>query len=156
MDNCCCGFGHRDLLVDMKNELIAVINELIISENINIFLTGGMGDFDAQFSAAVRSCKVQNENVKLILIKPYFSNELNINKKYYEENYDDILIPIELAGCYYKSAITKRNRWMAEQSQIVLSGVSRDFGGAYDTIKYAEKAGKRIIEIRKNLKIKSL
>lgn len=149
MENCCCGFGHREFRTDVKNELKTVIEKLISEENVTVFLTGGMGDFDAQFSAAVRSCKVKNRDIMLVLVRPYFSNELNIHKQYYEYSYDDIIIPTELAGCYYKAAITKRNFWMIEQSQFVLSGVCHDFGGAYEAIKYARKNKKQIIEIKK-------
>lgn len=149
MDNCCCGFGHREAQINLKNELQIVIEQLILTDNINVFMTGGMGEFDSQFATAVRSCKVYNKDIKLILVKPYFSNELNVNKEYYEYYYDDVIIPEELAGSHYKSAITKRNRWMIDQSQIILSGVYRDFGGAFEAVKYAQKTSKRLIEIKK-------
>lgn len=149
MDNCCCGFGHRDLYVNLRNELLIEIERLIQKDNITIFYTGGMGEFDSQFSSVVRTCKAHNKDIKLILVKPYFSNELNANKEYYECYYDDVIIPEELAGSHYKSAITKRNRWMIDHSQVILSGVYRDFGGAYESIKYAQKTGKRVIEIKK-------
>lgn len=149
MDNCCCGFGHRESQVNLKNELLLVIKQLIFTDKINIFMTGGMGEFDSQFAAAVRSCKVYNKDIKLILVKPYFSNELNVNKEYYEYYYDDVIIPEEPAGSHYKSAITKRNRWMIDHSQIVLSGVYRDSGGAFEAVKYAQKTAKRLIEIKK-------
>jgi hypothetical protein len=83
------------------------------------------------------------------ILKPYFLNELNVNKEYYEYYYDDVIIPEELAGSHYKSAIAKRNRWMIDQSQTILSGVYRDFGGAFEAIKYAQKRDKRVIEIKK-------
>ena len=147
MSGYCCGFGHRDLYRDIKNEIQITIEHLIIENGITVFLTGGMGDFDSLFSSAVRSCKVSNKDIQLILVKPYFSNELNTNKDYYESFYDDVIIPDEIAGCHYKSAITKRNRWMVEQSDVVLSGVYRDFGGAYDAIKYAHRIQKRVIDL---------
>ena len=148
MDNCCCGFGHRNSQFNFIDELQIIIKQLILTDNINVFLTGGMGEFDSQFATAVRLCKIYNKDVKLILVKPYFSNELNVNKEYYEYYYDDIFIPEELADSHYKAAITKRNRWMIDQSQIILSGVYRDFGGAYETIKYAQKTDKRVITIK--------
>ena len=76
----------------------------------------------------------------------YFSNELNTNKEYYEFTYDDVVIPDVLAGVHPKSAITKRNRWMAENSDFVVTYVYRDFGGAYDAKKYALKLGKTVFE----------
>ena len=147
MGGYCCGFGHREFYRNVKNELQTIIERLIEKEGITVFLTGGMGEFDSLFSSAVRSCKIQHKEIQLILVKPYFSNKLNTEKENYAYLYDDVIIPCELADCHYKSAITKRNRWMAERSDIVISGVYRDFGGAYDAVKYAEKLSKRIIEL---------
>lgn len=147
MSGYCCGFGHREFYKDIKNELQTVIKRLIVEKSITDFLTGGMGDFDSLFSSTVRSCKALYGDIRLILVKPYFSNELNTNKVYYETFYDDVIIPEAVAGHHYKSAITKRNRWMIEQSDIVLSGVYRDFGGAYDAIKYAHKIQKEVIDL---------
>lgn len=67
MSGYCCGFGHRDLYRDIKNEIQTTIEHLIIENGITAFLTGGMGDFDSLFSSAVRSCKVSNKEVQLIL-----------------------------------------------------------------------------------------
>ncbi len=147
MKGYCCGFGHREYYKEVKSELQTTIKHLIDEEGISVFLTGGMGDFDSLFSATVRSYKTHYKDIKLILVKPYFSNELNINKEFYQSYYDDIIIPQEIAGCYFKSAITKRNKWMIDKSDFVISGVYQEYGGAYDTIKYAQKNNKQIIEL---------
>lgn len=149
MDKYCCGFGHRDCYVNVKEQLREVIERLINEQDITIFLTGGMGEFDSEFSAAVRTCKSCSSKVKLVLVKPYFSNELNTNKEYYEYYYDDIIIPDIIAGSHYKSAITKRNRWMVDRCDAILSGVYRESGGAYDAIKYAKRKEKPVIELIK-------
>ena len=146
----CCGFGHSNLYCNITKELNEKVVELIEQHGVTVFLTGGMGDFDSAFSSAVRSAKHNHKGVKLILVKPYFSNELNINKDYYELFYDDVTITEQLAGVHYKSAIQKRNRWMVDQSEFVLSAIYRDFGGAYQTIHYAKRIGKTVIDIVKN------
>lgn len=147
VDNCCCGFGHRDFYRNISDDLLNIIKNLVINENITTFLTGNMGGFDKIFSFAVRSCKSFNPDIKLILVMPYFSNKLNTQKQYYEQMYDEIIIPEEMDGCYYKAAITKRNRWMVDESQIIISGVYYGYGGAYDTIKYANRKSKQVIEL---------
>lgn len=147
MSGYCCGFGHRNYYKDIKADLQTVIERLIIEDGVTFFLTGGMGNFDSLFSSAVRTCKIYHKNVQLVLVKPYFSNELNANKEYYEYYYDDVIIPEEIAECHYKSAITKRNRWMVDRSDIVISGVYRDYGGAYEAIRYANKLDKHVIDI---------
>jgi hypothetical protein len=72
---------------------------------------------------------------------------LNTYKEHYEHNYDDIIIPEVVTGVHYKSAITKRNRWMVDECDYIVTFVYRDFGGAYDTKKYAIKHGKTVIEV---------
>ena len=110
-------------------------------------MTGGMGDFDGKFASAVRTLKRKYPDIKLLLIKPYFSGELNTNKEYYKYMYDEVVIPDVVASVHPKSAITKRNRWMVEESDFIVSYVTRDFGGAYTAIKYATKLGKKTISV---------
>lgn len=149
MNNCCCAFGHSDFYANISESLYCATRSLIVERNVNVFLTGGMGDFDALFCGAVRKLKTDYKQVKLILVKPYFSNELNTNRKYYELCFDDVIIPDKLMGCHYKSAIQKRNRWMVDESQYVISGIYRDFGGAYQTIQYALRERKNVIDLIK-------
>ena len=60
-------------------------------------------------------------------------------------SFDDILIPAELADIHYKRAIPARNRWLVDNSDYLIAMVWRDFGGAYTTLRYAQKQGKKII-----------
>ena len=106
-----------------------------------------MGDFDSLFSSAVRSAKKVYPHIKLIGVKPYFTNDINTDKDYYTALYDDIIIPDELAGIHPKAAIKARNRWIIDNSDIVLIYTVRNFGGAYEAKRFAERNGKRLIKI---------
>ncbi len=106
-----------------------------------------MGDFDAGFSSAVRILKQKYPAVKLVLIKPYFSNELNTNQTYYLNAYDEIILPFVLSGVHPKSAITKRNRWMVENCDFIVSCVYKNHGGAYTAVKYAALLNKKVISV---------
>ncbi|MBE6639507.1 MAG: DUF1273 domain-containing protein [Ruminococcaceae bacterium] len=143
----CCGFGHRDVFKDIVGELKSILEDWIVNNGVGTFMTGGMGDFDLQFAKAVRELKCQYPYIELVLIKPYFTNDLNTNKVYYESMYDSVLIPDVLMGVHYKSAIKLRNRWMIERCDCVLVYVNREFGGAYDALKYARKQGKTVIHL---------
>lgn len=143
----CCCFGHREVYKDIAETLDRIIEELITEKGVFEFWTGGMGDFDGKFASAVRAKKKQYPDVKLILIKPYFSNDLNTNREYYDYLYDDVVIPDAIAGAHYKSAITKRNRWMVDYCDVIVTFVYRDHGGAYDAKKYAIKSNKTVVEI---------
>ena len=142
----CTCFGHRETYKDFSRVLSELLEDLILNQGVVEFWTGGMGNFDGSFSAAVRGLKRKYPEIKLILIKPYFSNELNTNKEYYEYTYDDVVIPDVLVGVHPKSAITKRNRWMVENSDFIVTYVRRDHGGAFEAKKYAAKLDKVIFE----------
>ena len=142
----CCGFGHRNVFENISSKLDNAVEEAI-TQGCEIFYTGAMGDFDSLFSSAVRSAKKVYPYIKLIYVKPYFTNDINTDKDYYAALYDDIIIPDELAGIHPKAAIKARNRWMIDNSDIVLIYTVRNFGGAYEAKRYAERNGKRLIKI---------
>lgn len=87
MSAACCGFEHRTLFTNIELELYQVIEKLITENGVDIFYTGGMGQFDEQFTNAVRKAKLKYNHMSIVLIKPYFSNELNTNKEYYNYRY---------------------------------------------------------------------
>ncbi len=114
MCNACCGFGHREVLANIEGELYSSVIRLIEEKSVEVFYTGGDGEFDLKFAVAVRRAKINYPHIKLYLVKLYMLATLNKDKDFYEACYDDILIPQELMGCHPKGAITKRNRWIVD------------------------------------------
>ena len=150
----CTFAGHREVYqANIADKLDEAISRIIKNDDCFRFLVGGIGDFDGMCSSAVRRAKrnYPNKQISLELILPYLTQELNENKSYYEISYDDVVVPIELAGVHYKSAITKRNRWMVDKSDWMIAFVYRDFGGAYTSLRYAEKKGLQIINLAKEI-----
>ena len=146
----CTFAGHREVYqAKISDKLDEALAKIIETDDSFIFLVGGMGDFDGMCSSAVRRAKKKypDKRISLELVLPYLTSELNKSKEYYETYFDDVIVPSELAGVHYKSAITKRNRWMVEQSNWIIAFVYRDFGGAYTTLRYAEKKGLRVINL---------
>ena len=143
----CCGFGHRNVFENIEDKLYtAVMNA--VGQGCEIFYTGAMGEFDSLFSSAVRKAKKVYPNIKLICVKPYFTNDINTDKDYYAALYDDIIIPDELADIHPKAAIKARNRWMIDNSDIVLIYTVRNYGGAYEAKRYAEHKDKTLVKIQ--------
>ncbi|MEG1886552.1 MAG: DUF1273 domain-containing protein [Oscillospiraceae bacterium] len=146
----CTFTGHREVYLSGINAKITdSINDFLKKDTSFIFYTGGMGEFDVMCSAAVSTAKKEHREleIKLVLVMPYMSNRLNTGKDYYKSYYDDIIIPEELQGEHYKSIITRRNRWMIDQADLVLAYVRRDFGGAFSALKYANKLKKEVINL---------
>ncbi len=145
MGRACCFFGHRDVFDPVDDFLYNKICELIENENVTEFLVGDHGDFDKASASAVRKVRLTHGNIRLTLVRPYFSDELNSNKDFYNTLYDDVVIPAEAAQAHFKAAITKRNKWMIDQSDFCIFYVLRENGGAYTALKYAEKKGKNVV-----------
>ena len=143
----CCGFGHREVYAAVAEPLRKTLERLITEQNVCVFLTGGMGAFDALFSAAVRQLRLTYPHIRLELVQPYLTATLQKNKGEYIQIYDEIVIPDALDGAHRKAAIPLRNRWMVEQSDVVVSYLRRDFGGAYQAVVYAQKLKKHIVAL---------
>lgn len=146
MSKACCGFGHRNVFENLSDKLNDAI-ESAVQQGCEIFYTGAMGDFDSLFSSAVRKAKKTFPYIKLICVKPYFTNDINTNRDFYTALYDDIIIPDELAGIHYKAAIKARNRWMIDNSDIVIVYTIRNYGGAYEALKYAKRNRRTVFTI---------
>ena len=111
------------------------------------FLIGRNGEFDEYAASVIKRAQkaVGKEKSDISLVLPYTV----ANIEYYEKYYDSIIIPESVYGAHPKSAITLKNRWMIDQSNLVIVYVERDRGGAYTAMKYAKKQNKDIINLYK-------
>lgn len=140
-------FGHRDFCGHriLDERLYPLLKELIQTKPFVDIYVGRNGEFDIYAATVVK--RVQNdigkENSELICVLPYVEK----NAEYYEKYYDSVIIPECVQKAYPKSAITKRNRWMIEQADLLICYVERESGGAYTALKYAKKLKKRTINI---------
>ena len=139
-------FGHRKIENFKSVEKLALtIEELIRTKPYVSFFVGRNGEFDVYAASVIKEMqrKLGKENADISLILPYAAAEL----AYYEKYYDFVTIPEELYGVHPKAAITLRNRWMIERSDMVIVYVEHTSGGACAAMKYAEKLNKKIINL---------
>ena len=140
-------FGHRmiDRVREIEETLLPILIEILINKEYVEFYIGRNGEFDEIAASVIKRAQkiTDRKNSALILVLPYSVK----NMEYYEEYYDEIIIPDILSGVHPKSAITRRNKWMAENSDTVISYIERNEGGAYSAVRYAEKLEKRIINL---------
>ena len=113
------------------------------------FLVGRGGDFDYIVSSVVKrqKCHVRKDNSSLIWILPYPTAELRDNREHFQAYYDDIEIWNDIANCHPKKAFQIRNRQMVERSDLVVFYVDHNSGGAYQTMRYAQKQQKNILNL---------
>lgn len=142
-------FGHRIIedYITVESKLYELLRILMQKENRELeFLVGRNGDFDLMAASVIRKLKKEtgNDNVFLTLVLPYQTAELRDNAESFESYYDSIEI---CDSKNFKYAIVARNREMVDRSDMVVVYVKNESGGAYQSLKYAEKNQKRIINL---------
>jgi len=78
---------------------------------------------------------------------PYAKAEYTNNIENFEKYYDFIEVCDESQMAHFKSAIQIRNRHMIDRADLVIFYVDHNSGGAYQSMKYAEKQGKKILNL---------
>lgn len=132
-----CGHAQISQSADVEKWLYAVTLRLI-EQGVNIFYLGGYGAFDRLAAAVLRKQKTQHPEIELILVLAYLDTERDIS------GYDSTVYPpLEIVPRRF--AISHRNRWMVENSDVVVAYVLHDWGGAATTLRCARKKKKQII-----------
>lgn len=148
----CTFAGHRQVFESKIEEKIRnALESLVEMGSRLVFLNGGMGQFDALCASAVRSLKKRHpeKEIQLCLVIPYLSDKINAEKSFLQAVYDEILMPEGLEYAHYKAAVSKRNRWMVDQADCLISYIIRQYGGAYQTYRYAQRKSIPIINVAK-------
>lgn len=144
-------FGHRIIedfnWAEVKAEVL--IRELILQKEYVEFLVGRNGDFDQIVSSAVKRLqrRIRADNSSLVCVLPYPTAELRNNEESFCVYYDEIEICDAAENGHPKRAYQIRNRQMVDRSDLVVFYVEHRSGGAYQTMRYAQKHGKQIINL---------
>ena len=143
-------FGHRTLpnMFALEDKLMAILREIINTHEYVEFFVGRDGDFDQLASSTVKTAirEYAIGNASLILVLPYERAEYRDNKESFEDYYDEVQICYESSQAHPKGAIFERNKQMVDRADLIICAIERD-GGAAKAVKYAEKLGKKIINL---------
>lgn len=144
-------FGHRELgsFTATERRLEQIVHDLLMNKEYVEFLVGRNGDFDQLAASTVRRMKrtCGDCNSSLVLVLPYPTAEYRNNEDSFHEYYDDVEICDAAAGAHFKSAMQIRNREMVDRSDLVLCCIEHQSGGAWQTVQYAIKQEKTIINL---------
>ena len=141
-------FGHRDFIADDEHieKIISILNDLV-GDNAVEFYLGGYGYFDAFAYRCCTSFAKTHRNASLAFVTPYITEEYQRNHlTEIKKQYHSVIYP-EIENVPKKFAIAYRNRYMVEKADLIICYVKREYGGAFQAIKYAEIKGKTIINI---------
>lgn len=131
--------GHRDTQDTPKlRAWLADSIEKLIAEGADTFYLGGYGNFDLIAASVVWRLKQKYPQIESVLVLAYLGRDVDA------ELYDRTMYP-EIEGGPMRFAIVKRNRWMVDNSDVLIAYVILDNGGAAAARRYAMSKKKRII-----------
>ena len=146
-----CFFGHRriDNFQAVELAVESLIRKIVSEHSYVEFLTGRDGDFDQIVTSAIRRYKKSNDtaNCSLTWIMPYMKDEYKHNQESFESYYDSVEPCEASAQAHPKAAIQIRNRAMIDRADLCVFYVIEKKGGAYKTLRYAEKTNVDIINL---------
>ena len=146
-----CFFGHRQIddfrLVEQKVE--ALIDKLLNEHEYVEFLVGRDGEFDQLVTSAILRCKkcLDTATCSVTWVMPYLKSDYIKNRENYDNYYDSVEVCEQSANAHPKAAIQIRNRAMVDRSYLCVFYVTHRSGGAYQTLRYAERTGANIINL---------
>ena len=146
-----CFFGHRTFKdsIAIEQKLYTLIAELIHQNDYLEFLAGREGEFDLLAASVIRRVKrdIFDANSSLVWVQPYPRAEYLRGPDDYEQYYDRIELCEQSAAGHPKAAIQMRNRAMVDRSDLCVFYVDHQSGGAWQTLQYALRKNKRVINL---------
>lgn len=134
--------GHRELYDEKEVKVwLERVTENLIVNGAEKFYLGGYGAFDRLAASVLAEQKKRYPQIELVLILPYLNRRKDISPC------DSSLYP-PLESVPKKLAIVRRNRWMVDHADVVVSYVLHSWGGAATTLEYAKQKKKRIISFQ--------
>ena len=137
----CTFFGHKDTPSDIEKPLHDAIIDLI-KQGVTCFYVGNQGNFDAMVIKILRKLKEEYEHISYTVVLAYMPLQRNT-----DECADESVFPECLADVPPRFAIDRRNRYLLQKSDVVISFVKHSFGGAAKFTELAKKQGKTVINL---------
>ena len=117
---------------------LCTVTQRLIEQGAATFYLGGYGAFDRLAAAVLREQKKRYPQIELVLVLAYFDAGRDAS------GYDSTVYP-PLETVPRRFAISHRNRWMVEASDVVVAYVLHEQGGAAATLRYAKRKKKRVL-----------
>ena len=137
-------FGHKDTPKEIEPTLRSTLIDLIENKNVTVFYVGNNGNFDTMVRRQLEDVS-QTYPITYSVVLAYLPTEKN---KY--DNLTNTIYPEGLETVPKRFAISWRNKWMIQQSDIVVTYVTCALGGASHFMNIAKRKGKFILELALN------
>ena len=137
-------FGHADAPDTIRVNVEMMLRKLIKIHGTLPCYVGCNGRFDTIVQQCLLRLLEEYPQIRYAVVLTRLSTNVSVVDGIGHEN---TIFPECLDRVPPKHAIDKRNRWMVERADCVLTYVTRPFGGAAKFKAIAEKKGKRVIDL---------
>ena len=132
-------FGHRDTPKEIEPALRLTLIDLIENKNATVFYVGNHGNFDAMVRRQLEDLS-KTYPIKYYVVLAYMPGKN-------AEPDEHSILPEGIETVPRRFAINYRNKWMLNKSDIVVTYVTRNFGGAAQFMNMATISTKVVINI---------
>lgn len=134
-------FGHKDTPKETEPTLRATLINLIENHNAVKFYVGSNGNFDIMVRHMLEDLSVVYP-IQYSVVLAYLPVQKDENQKL-----KNTILPEGIETVPKRFAISYRNKWMIDHSDIVITYVTHSFGGAAQFKELACRKGKMVIEL---------
>ena len=138
----CTFFGHHDCPPEIKPKLREVLTELIEKRNVDMFYVGNSGAFDRLVRSVLRELTQKYSHISYAVVLSRLPEGRD------GEDFSDTILPEGIEEAPPRFAISWRNKWMLSKAELVVTYVTRSWGGAWQFSEKAKSRGKIVIELR--------
>ncbi len=136
----CTFFGHRDTPTEIEGFIKPAIINLIETHNVSEFLVGNNGNFDLMVISCLKKLLSLYPHIKINIVLAYIPTTS-------EQFPFSTLYPEGLELSPKRFAISKRNYWMVNKADYVITFVTKPCGGAAKFSLLATQRGKNVINL---------
>ncbi len=138
-----CAFtGHREVCDNFLKENLEICVKSLIERGVCVFYCGMAKGFDLLAAETVLKEKETNKALKLVVCIPYFGQEKGYTQKD-KDRYFSILKKadeqIVFGESFQKWRLLERNRFMADNADVLVAYIKRETGGTAYTVSYFNK-----------------
>ena len=160
-ENSCCFTGYRpekfnfpliETSCDYRRFITRLLTSIadMIEKGCTRFYTGMAMGFDILAAEQVITFKKAKPEIQLIAVVPFEGHKRTISSEW-QNRYQEILREcdevVTISPDYANWVYSKRNRYMVDRSRYVLTYFDGKTGGTQNTLKYAVKNGRQVLNI---------
>ena len=135
----CTFFGKRDAPSSVRGRVRDEINRLI-DEGVDLFYVGNNGNFDLPLQSVLLDIGGSRSDFRFFVVLFRLDEGVNVEWR-------STLFPEELSSAPPRFAISVRNRWMINNSDIVVTYTNDRFSASFKWREAAKRRGLRIIDL---------